>query len=144
MMRHWLKVFDVPGVICSDRGTQFVGAWFRTMCKYMGVRHAKTVAYHSCSNGRAEEAGRQSFEKLQQLHIGEPGRNWYHSLWRVLQAYHDSPGPSGLSPNRMLFLRDQASCTLPWMNHGNVAREANAMMSEANDTAKKVCNAMVA
>ena len=144
MIRHWLTVFDVPAVICSDRGMQFVGAWFCMMCKYMSVRDAKTVAYHSRSNGRAEPAGRKLFKKFRQLHIEEPGRNWYHSLWRVLQAYHELPGQSGLSPNRILCLRDRVSRTLPWMNHGNVANEANAMMSEADDTAKKVCDAMVA
>ena len=106
MIRPWLTVFDVPAVICSERGTQFVGAWFCTMCKYMGVRHAKTVAYHSRLNGRAEVAGRQLFEKFWQLHIEEPGRNGYHSLWKVLQAYHDLPGPSGLSPHCIFFLRD--------------------------------------
>ena len=97
MIRHWLTIFDVPAVICSDRGSQFVGTWFKTMCKHMGIRHAKTVAYHSRSNGRAEVAGRQMFEKFRQLHIDEPGRNWYNSRWRVLQAYHDLPGPTGLS-----------------------------------------------
>ena len=59
MIRHWLTVFDLPAVICSDRGTPFVGAWFRTMCNHVGVRHAKTVASHSRSNLRAEVAGRQ-------------------------------------------------------------------------------------
>ena len=59
MIRHWLTIFDVPAVICSDRGSQFVGTWFKTMCKHMGIRHAKTVAHHSRSNGRAEVAGRQ-------------------------------------------------------------------------------------
>ena len=142
MIRHWLTIFDVPAVICSDRGSQFVGTWFRTMCKHMGIRHAKTVAYHSRSNGRAEVAGRQMFEKFRQLHIDEPGRNWYNSLWRVLQAYHDLPGPTGLSPHRILFLRDRVSRTLPWMNHGKVARDANAMMAEADDTAAKVCKAL--
>ena len=142
MIRHWLTIFDVPAVICSDRGSQFVGTWFKTMCKHMGIRHAKTVAYHSRSNGRAEVAGRQMFEKFRQLHIDEPGRNWYNSLWRVLQAYHDLPGPTGLSPHRILFLRDRVSRTLPWMNHGKVARDANAMMSEADDTASKVCKAL--
>ena len=43
MIRLWLTVFDVPAVICTDRGRQFVGAWCRTMCKYMGVRNAKMV-----------------------------------------------------------------------------------------------------
>ena len=144
LIQHWLTVFDVPAVICSGRGMQFVVVWFRAMCKYMGVRHAKTVAYYSRSNVRAEVAGRQLFEKFQQLHIEEPGRNSDHSLWRVLQAYHDLPGPSGLSSNGILFLRDRVSRTILWMNHGNVAREANAMMSEADDMAKKLCVAMVA
>ena len=142
MIRHWLTIFDVPAVICSDRGSQFVGTWFKTMCKHMGIRHAKTVAYHSRSNGRVEVAGRQMFEKFRQLHIDEPGRNWYNSLWRVLQAYHDLPGPTGLSPHRILFLRDRVSRTLPWLNHGKVARDANAMMAEADDTAAKVCKAL--
>ena len=43
MIRHWLTVFDLPAVICNDGGTQFVGAWFCTMCKYMVVRNAKKV-----------------------------------------------------------------------------------------------------
>ena len=29
MIRHWLTIFDVPAVICSDRGSQFVGTWFK-------------------------------------------------------------------------------------------------------------------
>ena len=61
MIWHWLTIFDVPAVIWSDQGSQFVGSWFRSMCKHMGIRHAKTVAYHSRSNGRAEVAGRQMF-----------------------------------------------------------------------------------
>ena len=142
MIRHWLTIFDVPAVICSDRGSQFVGTWFKTMCKHMGIWHAKTVAYHSWSNGRAEVAGRQMFEKFRQLHIDEPGRNWYNLLWRVLQAYHDLPGPTGLSPHGILFLRDRVSRTLPWLNHGKVARDASAMMAEADDTAAKVCKAL--
>ena len=142
MIRHWLTFFDVPAVICSDRGSQFVGTWFKTMCKHTGIRHAKTVAYHSRSNGGAEVAGRQMFEKFRQLHIDEPGRNWYNSLSRVLQAWPDLPGPTGLSPHRILFLRDRVSRTLPWLNHGKVARDANAMMAEADDTAAKVCKAL--
>ena len=42
MIRHWLTIFDVAAVICSDRGSQVVGSWFKSMCKHMGIRHAKT------------------------------------------------------------------------------------------------------
>ena len=137
-----MTIFDVPAVIFSDQGSHFVGTWFKTMCKHMGIRHAKTVAYNSRSNGRAEVDGRQMFEKFRQLHINEPGRKWYNSLWRVLQAYHDLPGPTGLSPHRILFLQDRVSRTLPRLNHGKVARDANAMIAEADDTAAKVCKAL--
>ena len=82
------------------------------------------------------------FEKFRQLHIDEPGWNWYNLLWRVLQAYHDLLGPTGLSPHRILFLRDRVSRTVPWLNHGKVARDVNAMMAEADDTAAKVCKAL--
>ena len=94
VIRHWLRMFEVPAVICSDRRSQFVGSRFKSMCKYKGIRRAKTVAYHSRSNRRAEIAGRQMFENFRQLHIEETGRNWFHSLWRVLQAFHDLPGPT--------------------------------------------------
>ena len=33
MFRHWFTVFNVPAVICSDRGKQFVGPWFPNVCK---------------------------------------------------------------------------------------------------------------
>ena len=142
MIRHWLTILDVPAVICSDRGSQFVGTWFETMCKHMGIRHAKTVAYPSRSNGWVEVAGQQMFEQFRQLHIDKLGRNRYNLLWRVLQAYRDLPKPTGLSPHRILFLRDRVSRTLPWLNHGKVARDASAMMAEADDTAAKVCKAL--
>ena len=119
-----------------------MGSWFKIMCKHIGIGHAKTLAYRSRSNGRAEVAGRQMFEKFRQSHIEEPGRNWFHSLWRVLQAFHDLPEPTGLSPHRILFLRDRVSRTLPWMNYGKVARDADAMMSEADTTAAKLCRSL--
>ena len=37
MIRHCLTIFDVPAVICRDRGSQFVGSWFKSMCKHMGI-----------------------------------------------------------------------------------------------------------
>ena len=62
MIRHWLTVFDIPRTICSDRGPQFTGGWFKAMCSLMGIRHAKSVAYLRRSSGRAEVAGRQLFD----------------------------------------------------------------------------------
>ena len=109
MIRHWLTVFDIPRTICSDRGPQFTGGWFKAMCSLMGIRHAKSVAYLSRSNGRAEVAGRQLFEKLRKIHITNPRRNWFEEMWPALKAHHDTPTPGGLSPHQILFGRD------PWV-----------------------------
>ena len=51
MISHWPTVFGTPKAIYSGNGRHFTGAWFRTMCRWMGVRHARTVAYHSQCNG---------------------------------------------------------------------------------------------
>ena len=142
MIWHWLTIFDGLAVICSDKRSQFVGSWFKSMCKHMGIRHTKTLAYHSRSNDRAEVAGRQMCQKFCQLHMEEPGRNWFHSLWRVLQAFHDLTGPTGFSSHRVVFLRDRVSRSLAWMNHGKVARDADAMMSEADATAAMICTSL--
>ena len=119
-----------------------MGSWFKSMCKHMGIQHAKTVAYHSRSNGRAEVASRQIFQTFCQLQIEDPGRNWFHTLWRVLQAHHDLSEPMGLSPHRNFFLRDRVSPTLPWMNHGKIALDGDAMMSEVDATAATMCKSM--
>ena len=99
MIRHWLTVFDIPRTICSDQGPQFTGGWFKAMCSLMGIRHAKSVAYLSRSNGRAEVPGRQLFEKLRKIHITDPRRNWFEEMWPALKAHHDTPTPGGLSPS---------------------------------------------
>ena len=109
MIRHWLTVFDIPHTICSDRGPQFTGGWFKAMCSLMGIRHAKSVAYLSRSNGRAEVAGRQLFEKLRKIHITNPRRNWFEEMWPALKAHHDTPTPGGLSPHQI------CSAGTPWV-----------------------------
>ena len=122
MIRHWLTVFDIPRTICSDRGPQFTGRWFKAMCSLMGICHAKSVAYLSRSNGRAEVAGRQLLEKLRKIHITNPRRNWFEERWPALRAHHDTPTLGGLSPHQILFGRDpwvrDFPCRLmvwPWM-----------------------------
>ena len=83
MIRQWLTIVKAPGFICSDRRSQFVGSWFKSMCKHMGIQHAKTVVNLSQSNSGAKVPGRQVFGRFCQLQIQEQGTNWFHSLWRI-------------------------------------------------------------
>ena len=105
MIRGWLAVFGVRRTICSDRGPQFTGGWFKVMCSLMGIWHAKGVAYLSRSNDGAEVAGRQLFEKLRRIHLTNKRRNWFEEMWLALKAHHDTPTSVGLSPHQILFCR---------------------------------------
>ena len=109
MIRYWLTVFGIPRTICSDPGPEFSGALFKAMCSLMGVRHAKSIAYISCSNCWAELVGRQLLEKLRKIHLTNKRRNWFEEMWPVLNAHHDTPTPGGLPPHQVLFSRT------PWV-----------------------------
>ena len=131
---HWLTVFDIPRTICSDRGPQFTGGWFKAMCSLMGIHHARSVAYLSQSNGRAEVAGRQLFEKLRKIHITNPRRNWFEEMWPALKAHHDTPTPDGLSPHQILFSRDPLGRGLPLSSDG-MAMDAKEFFARQGATA---------
>ena len=80
MIRHWLTFFGIPSTICSDRGPQFTGGWFKPMRSLMEIRHAKSVADLRQSDGQAEVAGRQLFEKLRKIHLTNKRRNWFEEM----------------------------------------------------------------
>ena len=137
MIRHWLTVFDIPRTICSDRGPQFTGGWFKAMCSLMGIRHAKSVACLSGSKGRAEVAGRQLFEKLRKIHITNPRRHWFEEMWPALKAHHDTATPDGLSPHQILFGRDPLGRGLPLSGDG-MAMDAKEFFARQEATARDI------
>ena len=137
MIRHWLTVFDIPRTICSDRGPQSTGGLFKAMCFLMGIRHAKSVAYLSQSNGRAEVAGRQLFEKLRKIHITNVRRNWFEDMWPAVKTHHDTPTPGGLSPHQILFGRDPLGRGLP-LSAGGMAMDAKEFFARQEATARNI------
>ena len=137
MNRHGLTVFDISCTICSDQGPQFTGGWFKAMYSLMGIRHAKSVAYLSRSNGWAEVAGRQLFEKLRKIHITNSRRNWFEEMWPALKAHHDTPTPGGLSPHQILFGRDPLGRGLPLSGDG-MAMDAKEFYGQQEATAQDI------
>ena len=105
LLQKWTDLGGgIPSVITSDQGSQFVGAWFRTMCARLGIRQAFSQAYRAQANGRAERAGRQLIDWLEKLNT-DAEINWVQSLPAVLRQYHDSVGESGFSPYEIVFGR---------------------------------------
>ena len=98
--------FGVPSIVTSDRGPQFAGAWWTTMCAGLGIRVAHAHAYHHQGNGRAEAAGRQLRALLRKMDGEERGGiNWVEALPRALRFIHDRRGEAGLSPYEIMFGR---------------------------------------
>ena len=137
MIRHWRTVFGIPRTICSDRRPQFTGGWLKAMCSLMGIRHAKSVAYLSRSNGRAEVAGRQLFEKLRKIHLTNKRRNWFEEMWPALKAHHDTPTPGGLSPHQFCFRKNSLGRGLPLSGDG-MAMEAKEFFARQETTAPEI------
>ena len=113
MFHRWWGPFGVPGVITSDQGPQFVGAWWRTLCSLQGVRVAHAAAYHHSGNGRAEAAIRQIEQVLRYLMAEMPDSLWPEVLPRAVQYIHDSPGPAGLTPYQVVFGRERFAGGVP-------------------------------
>ena len=98
ILQKWLDMGGgIPSIITSDQGSHFIGGWFRTLCSQLGVRQAYSQAYRAQANGRAERAGRQIIDIINKLCVDSP-LNWVECLPRVLVAFHDSNGESGISP----------------------------------------------
>ena len=103
----------------------------------MGIQHARSVAYLSRSDGRAEVAGRQLFEKLRKIHLTNKPRNWFEEMWPALKAHHDIPTPSGLSPHDISFGRDPLGRRIPLSGEG-MAMDAKEYSERRETTAREI------
>ena len=105
--------FGIPSVITSDRGSQFISSWWRTLCARLGVRVAYSQAHRPQANGRAEAAVHQVKSVLRKLHA-EQGINWVEALPRALRIHHDLVGATGISPYEIVFGRPRPLGGIPY------------------------------
>ena len=76
------------------------------MCARLGIRQAYSQAYRPQANGRAEVAGKSIISLLRKVNT-QGHTNWVEALPRVMWAYHNRPGETGLSPFQIVFGRDR-------------------------------------
>ena len=129
------RQFGVPSIVTTDLGSQFISAWWRTMCACMGIRSAYSQAYHHQANGRAERAGRHVIERLRRVHV-ENGLPWVEMLPMVVDRINDTPGVSGISPYHILFGRDRPLGGLPY-KPPREAEDARAFFARQEELAKQ-------
>jgi transposase InsO family protein len=50
--------YDIPQVLLTDNGTQFVSKFFQSFCRILGVKQVFTSAYRPSTNGKTDRFNR--------------------------------------------------------------------------------------
>jgi len=97
----WVARYGVPHTVTTDKGTQFTGAVWKSLCSTLGIQHVTTTAFHPQSNGMVERLHRQLKEGLR---ARDAGVAWLEHLpWVVLGIRAAPKEDSGVSAAEVLF-----------------------------------------
>ena len=124
VMERWVDRFGAPREICSDRGPQFVSQYFQTLCSKIGARSTMCLAGRHQGNGKAENTGKQLRRAVAKALTLRKGTNWVEVLPAVVQAWHETTGPSGYTPNEIVFGKHNRTKGPPLAEPKGVAQDA--------------------
>jgi hypothetical protein len=98
-----VRLHGLPRRIVSDKDTQFVGHFWRTPWKKLGMDLSFISSYHPQIDGQTEVVNR-SFGNLLRSLVTEHHNQWDQILPQVEFAYNDSPNKrTGKSPFQILY-----------------------------------------
>ena len=102
-----------PARLLTDQGSNFMAELFQDLCKHLGVKRARTTAYHPQGDGMAERVIGTLMRFLRRTLVGEDGAEdtWAELLpWAVLAYNSATHSQTGESP---YFLMHGREPTLP-------------------------------
>ena len=77
--------------------------YFRTLCSKIGGHSTIFLAGRHQGNGKAEKTGKQLRRAVAKALTLKKGTNWVEVLPAVVRAWHETTGPSGYTPNEIVF-----------------------------------------
>jgi IS30 family transposase len=95
---HVFSKHGVPSHVTSDRGSEFVSRFFRSLGKALNMRLHFTSGYHPEGNGQMERVN-QTLEQYLQIYCNFQQDNW-HTLLPIAEfCYNNTPSSTtGVSP----------------------------------------------
>ena len=125
VMERWVDRFGAPREICSDRGPQFVSQYFQTLCSKIGARSTMCLAGRHQGNGKAENTGKQLRRAVAKaITLKKKKTNWVEVSPAVVRAWHETTGPSGYTPNEIVFGKHNRTKGPPLAEPKGVAQDA--------------------
>ncbi|XP_074341944.1 uncharacterized protein LOC141679341 [Apium graveolens] len=102
-MEYVVFRFEIPRILVSDNGTQFIGAQFEKALSDLKIQHIKASVAYPQANGLAEVTNRTIFQGLKKR-IEEIPRCWADELPNVLWSYRITPrSTTGETPFRLAY-----------------------------------------
>ena len=95
---HVFSKHGVPSHVTSDRGSEFVSHFFRSLGKALDMRLHFTSGYHPEGDGQTERAN-QTLEQYLRIYCNYQQDNWSELLPLAEFAYNNAPSATtGVSP----------------------------------------------
>lgn len=92
-IRHYLPHHWIPKAIVSDRGSQFVNAFWGTICKLLHINQRLSTAYHPETDGATERAN-QEVEIYLRTYVGYHQDDWIDWVPLAQIAINNKPATS--------------------------------------------------
>lgn len=95
---HVFSKHGVPGHVTSDRGSEFVSRFFRSLGKILGMKLHFTSGYHLEGDGQTEQTN-QTLEQYLCVYCNYQQDNWLQLLPLAEFAFNNAPSvTTGVSP----------------------------------------------
>jgi transposase InsO family protein len=103
LLDSFITRYGVPREILTDRGAEFIGEIFTTMCRILKIKKLNTCSYRPQGNGANERVHQTLYTFLRNLCRDHPGQ-WRQFLPYAMYAYHTQHHRSiGMTPQEALY-----------------------------------------
>jgi hypothetical protein len=88
-LRDWVCTYGPPSKLLTDRGTNFMSAWFQGLARFLGTEPTKCVAYRAQANGQNERSHRELSNFLK-LYLDENHRDNWDTMLAMAAWVHNT------------------------------------------------------
>lgn len=89
LLKNVVRLHGLPGVIVSDRGSQFTAQFWKTWCTALHVKTALSTSYHPQTDGQTERLN-QTLKQYLRCFVDQGREEWVDLLWVAEIAYNNA------------------------------------------------------